>query len=292
MFNSARPLGDMTYKSTLRDMISQWNKKRLVKRRAANQQSYPMKLGVLGIMKNESLNVEEWIQHYVSMGAGKIYLIDNGSTDDTVEKVQKWVATGHVELILRPTPYRQHQHYWDAIKTLKIKNTCEWLIIADLDEFWFCPDGQPIATKLLDEHFSFVKLIYANWRQFGSSGLSEHPKSIRAALIKVAPDLGTHTLRKYMVRTKQLRFGFSFDMHHVSGVPSRAVVSDNHNFHLNHYQIQSRHYFETSKMQRGDVLHISRDSLRDWRYFDLMDQTCTVEDRILSDLVTSGKLPS
>lgn len=282
----------MTYKLSLRDIVHQWNKQRLVRRHAAIQRSYPHKLGVLGIMKNESLNIDEWISHYMAMGAGKIYLIDNGSTDDTVAKAQKWIEKGHVELIMRTTPHKQHQHYWDAIKTLKIKTTCEWLIIADLDEFWFCPDGQPIATKLLDEHFSFVKLVYANWRQFGSSGLSEHPKSIRTAMVKVAPDLGTHTLRKYMVRTNQLRFGFSFDMHHVSGVPSRAVVSDNHNFHLNHYQIQSRNYFETIKMQRGDVLHLSRDTLRDWTYFELVDQTCTVEDRCLSNLVASGKLPT
>ena len=95
----------MLNKQTLSDFISQWNKQRLERRRAANKRAYPYKLGVLGIMKNESLNIDEWISHYLAMGAAKIYLIDSGSTDDTVAKAHKWVNSGRVEIILRPVPY-------------------------------------------------------------------------------------------------------------------------------------------------------------------------------------------
>jgi hypothetical protein len=282
----------MSITQKLRDSLHTWNKRRLVRLRAAVQKSYPHKLGVLGIMKNESLNIDEWISHYLAMGAAKIYLIDNGSTDDTLAKVQKWLEKGCVDLIVRHGPHQQRRHYWDAIRTFHIKKSCEWLIIADLDEFWFCPNGQPIASKLQEEQFSFLKVIYANWRIFGSSGLDAHPASIRANLVMAAPELDSHTVRKFMCRTKQLRTIFSFDLHHVKGVTSTATVSDNHNFHLNHYQIQSRSYFETSKMQRGDAVTKSRNTMRDWAYFDRVDAACTVEDRCLSDLVTSGKLPT
>jgi hypothetical protein len=144
---------------------------------------------------------------------------------------------------------------------------------------------------LNQEQFSFTKVIYGNWRQFGSSGFTDHPNSIRTDLIMAAPELGSHTTRKFMCRTNVLKSIFSFNLHHINGAPSRSVVSDNHNFQLNHYQIQSRSYFETSKMQRGDAVHRNLNRMRDWDYFDRYDAPCTVKDRKLSDLITSGKLP-
>jgi hypothetical protein len=90
-------------KQSLIDRLHTWNKARLKKRRAARQGAYAHKLAVFGIMKKGSLNIDEWIHHYLSMGAEKIFLIDNGSTDDTVAKAQKWMADGRVSLLIRST---------------------------------------------------------------------------------------------------------------------------------------------------------------------------------------------
>ena len=280
----------MLNKQTLRDFISQWNKQRLERRRAANKRAYPYKLGVLGIMKNESLNIDEWISHYLAMGAAKIYLIDNGSTDDTVAKAHKWVNSGRVEIILRPAPYQQTRHYWDAIKTFKIRKTCEWLIIADLDEFWFCPDGSTLQEKLMN--FDGLDVIYANWRMFGSSGLINHPKSIRESLIHSDPKLAAHCNTKYLCRTSALRGAWAVCIHKIAGANSNKTISDNENFHLNHYTIQSREFFEKCKMQRGDASTAKYDNFRDWSYFERYDAPCTAEKRLLSDLVKSGRLGS
>jgi hypothetical protein len=78
------------------------------------------RLGVLAIMKNEALNLDEWVEHYLWMGAGPIWLIDNGSTDDSVTKARSWEARGKVRLIELPKPHRQRIHYWTAFRSFDI----------------------------------------------------------------------------------------------------------------------------------------------------------------------------
>lgn len=276
--------------SSLRHRLQAWNRKRLEHLRAARETSgtQPTTLGVLGIMKNEAFNIDEWVQHYLSVGAGKIFLIDNGSTDDTVRKAQSWVAKGVVELVEYPARYRQRQHYWAAFNQLKIAQKCQWLVVADLDEFWFCPSGKPMPDQL--KEFRDIDVIYGNWRMFGSNGQITHPASLRQGFTLREPHLHTHRYRKYICRTKVVKNQHSLGIHAVTGARSERTVSDNELFHLNHYPIQSLEYFQKVKMTRGDATKSSNDLVRDMAYFQHYDADCSQEDRLLADLVASGKI--
>ncbi|MDB5658743.1 MAG: glycosyl transferase family 2 [Cypionkella sp.] len=162
--------------SKLKRKVKAWNNARVLRRRAKREHfsGHDHKLGVLAIMKNEAMNIDEWVQHYISMGAGKIFLIDNGSTDNTVSKAEAWVAKGVVELVQYPKRHRQTQHYWSAFKELQIGKKCQWLLVADLDEFWFCPSGETIAEQLPDFH---------KWMSFTSIGGS----SAAVGLLSIRP---------------------------------------------------------------------------------------------------------
>ncbi|OYU39115.1 MAG: hypothetical protein CFE33_11860 [Pseudorhodobacter sp. PARRP1] len=266
------------------------NYHRLTRRKlhGQTQGNYEHELGVLGIMKDEAMNIDEWVQHYISMGAGKIFLIDNGSTDDTVAKAKAWVAQGIVELVEYPQRYRQKQHYWSAIKEMKIAKRCQWLLIADLDEFWFCPSGETIAAQLPDFYHSDV--IYANWRMFGSSGLDKHPQSLRQGFTQCTPWRYAEGGRKYLCRTSVLKTQKTLKTHRVVGACSSRTVSENERFHLNHYAIQSVEYFQKVKMTRGDVSSINAEMVRDMGYFHKIDAPCTTHDHLLADLVASGRI--
>ena len=276
--------------TSLRHRLQSWNRKRLERHRAAREASgaQPATLGVLGIMKNEAFNIDEWVQHYLSVGAGKIFLIDNGSTDDTVRKAQNWVARGVVELVEYPERYRQRQHYWTAFKQLKIAQKCQWLVVADLDEFWFCPSGQLMSEQL--KEFRDIDVIYGNWRMFGSNGHITHPASLRQGFTLREPHLHTHRYRKYICRTKVVKNQHSLGIHAVTGARSERTVSDNELFHLNHYPIQSLEYFQKVKMTRGDATKSSNNLVRNMAYFQHYDADCSQEDRLLADLVASGKI--
>ena len=42
------------------------------------------------MIKNEGKYIEEWMDHYISEGVEHFYIIDNGSTDNTLELLKKY----------------------------------------------------------------------------------------------------------------------------------------------------------------------------------------------------------
>lgn len=95
------------------------------------------------IVKNENLNIDEWIDHYFWQGADHLFIIDNGSTDDTFERVQQR-AKGHdkITVVKRAQRHKQDAHYQDVFLKFQMRKRFRWLLVADADEFWFAPSGK------------------------------------------------------------------------------------------------------------------------------------------------------
>lgn len=265
----------------------QWNNRRnnqsrQIKRRKI-EESYKARLAVLAIMKNEEFGLREWINHYLDQGVGKIFLIDNGSTDRSKEITKSFTDTGRVEYIFLPKKWSQREHYWEVIIRFKIRQDFEWLLAADIDEFWFCKDGSKIQDKLSD--FTGIDVVYTNWSVFGSSEFELQPKSVRKSFVMRKPDLGPHVFTKWVCRTNALKDFSQLEIHKIKGVCSSKAVSENEFFQLNHYQIQSREFYENVKMRRGDSVSSISDNARNWGYFEKLDQECTVEDNSLRQMV-------
>ncbi len=232
-------------------------------------------VGLLAIMKNESMNIVEWLDHYKWQGVDQIFLIDNASTDDSVKKVKAYSDDGFVELYFRAEPHRQVQHYRRVLEEAEIKKRVEWLIVADLDEFWYAKEGT-LKQYLLDMSDD-IDLVYAPWRMFGSSGLSEHPDSVRKCFTLRWP-LSAKEPTKWVVRTSSLVTSNQINIHKVHGIDSGRVLMDSDGIRLNHYVIQSKSYFESVKMTRGDVAKSKMQNIRDWDYFNKYDSPATVYD--------------
>ncbi|SHL36245.1 Glycosyl transferase family 2 [Roseovarius litoreus] len=266
--------------SSLKRYIASLPKRRIEARLAQTGN----RLCVLGIVKNEVEAIDEWVEHYLWQGAAGIFVIDNGSDDGTLEALQKWVERGKVELIQLNKPHRQRQHYWTAIKAFRLRQRFEWLLIADADEFWFCRDGSTLQHKLDTlEGIDWVKLIYARWTLFGSSGHDEQPASIRKGFVHRQEAFGSLLHAKWICRTADLkRFGM-LDIHRVRGICSSKTVMLDDIFQVNHYQIQSRSFYTRKKLTRGDV--ISARNIRHIQNFEELDQRCTVRDDTLANRV-------
>jgi glycosyltransferase involved in cell wall biosynthesis len=244
-------------------------------------------VGVLAIMKNETAVLREWIEHYRWQGADKIFLIDNGSTDNPLEILSEDIASGFVEFFDRPEPHRQAAHYRAVFRDAKIRRKVEWLVMADLDEFWYSPLGdlkKAIAT--IREHFD---LVYSNWVMFGSSGLIQQPDSIREKFVHRWKDLGGHPSTKWVCRTYRIRWLWRMNQHKVGCIDSRRVISDNETFRVNHYPIMSREYFQQVKMTRGDVSTAKANSLRTMEYFEIYDRPATIVETTLADMVRAHR---
>lgn len=242
------------------------------------------RIGVLAIMKNEAMNVTEWLDHYQWLGIDEIFLIDNGSTDETIQRVNSHRMRDRVELVLRPEPHQQVRHYRDVYRELNIRDRVDWLMMADLDEFWFVKDGS-CFRRLLEAQHKGSDLIYTNWTVFGSGGYDRHPESLRLELTSARPKLSSHANTKYIARTSALTDGERMGTHKVRDMDIRRIVSDNIVLQLNHYVTQSREFWESVKMTRGDASNARNDATRTWEYFQRYDAACTAEDTRLAALL-------
>ena len=214
-----------------------------------------------------------------------MFLIDNGSNDDSLDGARAWSERAPVSVISRPGRWQQVRHYRAAFRQFRIRRDYEWLLIADLDEFWFSLDGRRLPEALADL-WNF-DVIYGNWRLFGSGGHVSHPDSLRRRLAMRKPGFGSHTETKYFCRTAALRRGRQIGVHKVFGARSHRVISANDLFQLNHYQYQSLEFWRDVKLRRGDVISADRDHSRQREHLESFDKDCTVEDRRLADLLAA-----
>ena len=267
-----------------------WNRSRIDRlkaRRAAKENwRFEMQFCVLGIMKNEARNIVEYVSHYRWQGAEKIYLIDNGSTDETLELIKPFLEDGTVELVQLHQRWKQAQHYWTAIKKFDIRKKSKWLLIADIDEFWFAKDGKRISDHL--QNMDHADLIYANWTVFGSSGCEKHPQSLRFDLTKCMPDLGSDLHTKWIVRTHALKRYNQLRVHKVRGVRSSHTYTKNDIFQVNQYHTQSKEFWINVKMKRGDVYIPLFDDMRQFAKFEEIDAACSKTDHTLRDYVVGS----
>lgn len=244
-------------------------------------------VGLLAIMKNETDVLAEWLEHYRWQGVDKVFLIDNGSTDDPLRILAPHIESGFVEYFSRPLRHSQTRHYHEIFRTARIRSKAEWLVMADLDEFWFSPLGDlRKALATLEPDFD---LLYANWIVFGSSGHVEQPPSIREGFVHRHRHLGPHSSTKWICRTSCIGWLLDFNQHKVGGVDSRRVAWDNDTFRLHHYVIQSLDYFKRVKMTRGDVSSTEAESVRNLDYFRRMDASADLLDTSLADLVAKSR---
>ena len=116
---------------------------------------------------------------------------------------------------------------------------------------------------------------------FGSNNCIKHPKDIRISLTKRVKELNFNT--KYIFQTKNVYSG-ALQVHGLKyGYTKKIDLSEI--FRLNHYQIQSRDFFEKVKMTRGDVNLIENENVRDWKYFDKYNENTDYEDNDLKNTI-------
>lgn len=261
-------------------------------------------LAVLGIFKNESMVIKEWVDHYIWQGVEHFYLIDNGSTDNYIEILQPYIDEGRITLYILPEPHKQVEHYNTVF--YDVKGEMEWLIVCDIDEYWYGINTQ-LSTYLVNLAPE-INLVRSRWFNFGSDGHDKQPASIRESFILGNNDftkLGSGNYSKYIIRAQ---FAKKVDVHlcfhetdpresfKINGewayyntdlVGWNGIQVSNQDVGLNHYQIMSREYYEKVKMTRGDVFGNYWTNLRTWEYFNDRDFR-EKENNTLANLVKNG----
>ena len=236
-------------------------------------------LSILTTFKNETMILDTWIKHYLWQGVEHFYLIDNNSNDEPLNILQPYIDQGIVTLYVLPVKHKQTEHTRYVYEQENLKENTTWLIIADMDEFFYCKDKN-IKEQL--KNYMDYNVIYSNWRMFGSDGLKIQPNDIRVSIIYREPE--HHSLTKYIIQTKNINSD-QLNIHSVSNNSNNINLRDI--FRLNHYPIQSEEYFRKVKMPRGDATAANVDNIRDMNYFNRYDQNKIFEDNDLKNLINN-----
>jgi len=125
-------------------------------------------LSIVACLKDEALNLEEWLDFHRSVGVEHFYLYDNGSTDNTKELCEQ-----HKDITYSYNTMDMCQLacYYNALTAYRDQST--WMAFIDLDEFLFAPGGD-LKTRLKDFEGK-APGIAVNEVFFGSNGHKTRP---------------------------------------------------------------------------------------------------------------------
>lgn len=146
-------------------------KSRLLK---TKQKKYGVSIVAIG--KNEGEYILEWIAFHKVTGIDHIYLYDNDSSDDALEKIKPFIDCGFVTLNKLHGEHQQFVAYNHALKEYGAE--CKWMAFIDCDEFLMPEEYGKSIEEELESIASFDRSIggiAVNWCMYGSSGHEKKP---------------------------------------------------------------------------------------------------------------------
>ena len=230
-----------------------------------NNPMYELSVGA--VFRNESDSIQEWIEHYLFHGTEHFYLINDDSTDNSVQVIQPYVDAGFVTLYNTDWGRylgRQRDIYNHYI--LPHLSETKWLLMVDLDEYmWSQMDVNLCGILRQCEHLGQIQVRDT---LFGSNGHIEQPRGIVQNFTRCNPI--RHCL-KYFVNSA---YEFTYlNVHHATFANKEhetnkfKIIGDDYLI-LNHYSCQSRNFWRDVKCTRSDGDHYRT---RIMEHFDLID---------------------
>jgi hypothetical protein len=261
----------------------------------ANSRLRPkIKLVVLAMCKNEGRIMREWLRHYRNEGVAHFVIIDNGSTDGTVDILRAQPDVTLVEDHAKHAQQTLYNKYFD----MHIRGEYDWVVVVDLDEFIYARRYDQTIQSMVARVGAHVGSICVPWKMFGSSGHVAHPpgRVVDAFQWRMRPITPHKREVKSILRVKAVK---NIEVHD-SELYSKFIYVDagllpcdknwgqetseddyqNHVLALNHYAIQSEEYFREVKMTRGDVSSDQFENVRDMKYFGDYDHKDVIDTEL------------
>lgn len=224
-------------------------------------------ISVVAMFKNESNIIKDWIEHYLAEGVDHFYLIDNGSTDDTNDKISRYLSYTTLIKDARRMETGTQTFLLNHLYLNKIKSETEWLIICDVDEYIYARNRCVQIMDVLKKLPPNVEKIWIPWKCFGSNGHTTQPKDVTRGFTKRKADISLQMEHgKVICRTQNLTS--------IVSAGNMVELSENNvyylcngqrldqckytdavfkilNLHMNHYMLMSEEYYKNTKCVRG-----------------------------------------
>ncbi len=103
-----------------------------------------MKLAMAMKVRDEADIIELNLRYHAAQGVDEFIVTDNGSTDGTLEILERWRDEGRLRLISEPSAdaFRDQGHWWvTRMGRMGAEVGADWVLHADADEFWWPAGG-------------------------------------------------------------------------------------------------------------------------------------------------------
>jgi hypothetical protein len=123
-----------------------------------------VKLALTLLAKNEADVIDANVSYHLNAGVDFIVATDNGSTDGTLDILERYERLGVLELIHEPSSDFQQGVWVTRMARLAAERGADWVINADADEFWWPRAGDlKEALERLPERYG---VVHGVWRPF------------------------------------------------------------------------------------------------------------------------------
>ena len=138
----------------------------------------PSEIAIAAVFRNEAEYLKEWIEFHLMVGVDRLYLYDNGSTDNFLPILEPYLD--RQQMVLMPwAPFLfdvNSQRLAYAHAACNCRPTVRWLLLIDIDEFLFSEtsdDIKPIFAKFKD----FAALTIPRF-EFGPNNHKDKPSGL------------------------------------------------------------------------------------------------------------------
>ena len=261
--------------------------------------------GVVAIGKGEEDYLDEWINHYLSIGFDKIYFYDNNPKDNTKQKdicekyqqvvyrdVRGWKSFTHDCSSDKYDGTNEYQHLqFYVYNHAYLCNECKYLLFVDIDEFL------DLGSTKLRDMIRFKKYIHIPWKVYGDSEqLHKVNKPVQERFTIPSATLCDNTLHKTLVQTGN-RCVFNnphycetyIQCYSPSGIPCYGLDSQDNLYKtedivIKHYVTKStEEYVDKMKKGAGDG------SVRSVKYYFYINKYTPEKEKILKKYKENSK---
>jgi Glycosyltransferase family 92 len=211
------------------------------------------------MFRDHASYLREWVEFHRLVGVERLYLYDNGSSDDPFSTLAPYIEDGLVVPHHFPKSFPELP-YVECLD--EHRSEARWIAFIDVDEFLFSPTFRPLPDVLREyEEFGAVGVNHA---VFGTSGHRERPPGlVIESYLSRADDHTTKRNRRYKSIVDPSRVAYPETAHHfvlhdattvderrrpVSGALTETVSFSR--LRINHYVTKSaEEYREKTKIR-------------------------------------------
>ncbi len=233
--------------------------------------AYRYDLSVCMMFHNEERFIKEWLEYHRMLGVEHFYLINNRSSDRSMEILRPYILSGLVEVEACPAKFTtgaqwikaQDKYYTNTV--LRVGQETKWLAIIDCDEYLVPTEKDSLVDFLTDyEEFGGIAV---NWQMFGTSGIAKIPEDkllIETLLYRALPSYNEHYTFKTILRPDRVKRMYSphaalykkpYFLVDERKMKCGPQSSDGfvHKIRINHYWTGDEEYFQERKLKRPSI---------------------------------------